>query len=831
MKNLLRKPVFIFTLLCLMGSIGILNAQDYKVTALWLFDEQIGIYPSSVLEDNSESNIPLVLGLGGKIAKGKFGNALDIEKHPRILLPKGEEEFGLVPMEVEDGRTVQPLTWHNANYAAFMTNGEKHLRKEIGFKKPTETKLNLGHFDWTVEFWFNPMRKTKKDGVVFEIGTGPRGENNKITSLSLNKEQTKFFLYNQSADSKTTITTNLKSNEWNHVAFVYSKKNESIKHYINGKLVSSTNSVKIKSLEIGDEDYLSIGRNGTWGNALQGKIDEMRFSEGIVYNAKFETPGSFAPAKKQEHLTKGLPLLFEGKTNQVIQLNNRKHLFIDDAMLEEQHDVEFVVNPPRKEEVVLTGFEGPFRKHLTLVEDEEGKIRLYNSTYNDYLHVLISEDGIKFTKPDLGTEYLGEKNFVILEPVGGLGNPFIDPNGTGDEKWKYITGYHSRGTYLYTSPDGFTWKRQKTALIPFRNGTQSCTFYDDQRQKYVSYHRTGIHHTPGLATERASVRTESEDLFKPIEYAPLSQQDYINIDKKERIRPNIPWWLDNGPLTPGDWGREFPVHFHPDIEDPVGTDLYITKAIKYPWAPDTYFAFPIVYFHYYNDGPITRHELENPERERGSGPIETQIAVSRNGMDWDRMYRPAYVGIGEHGGLDMKTAYIAQGMIKRGNEIWQYYFGEPHYHSAHKKMDEKRAVFRLVQRMDGFVSIDSPYEKEGYITTKPFVFKGNILELNIDTDAAGYAQVGFIDEDGNDIPGFGLDDCIYINGDFINTEVEWMKNRHEVERISSHNEEVGETLSHLVKTSTDVSELEGKTVRLVFRMRGSKLYAMKFSTK
>ncbi len=419
----------------------------------------------------------------------------------------------------------------------------------------------------------------------------------------------------------------------------------------------------ISKLPVGDEDYMSIGRSGMGEKPLQGKIDELRFSTGIIYTDNYRVPNSFRSAEKKEKLVKGPELLFD-QVELPVNLGTRKHLFIDDVLLEKTQNVEFVVNPPRKEEVILTNIKGPFRKHLTIVDDEDGKIRIYNSAQNDFLQVHISDDGIHFTAPDLGREYRGKKNFCILEPVGGLGNPFIDPNGVGDTKWKYITGYHSRGTYLYTSPDGFNWKRMKTALIPFRNGTQSCTFYDDQRQMYVSYHRTGIHHTPGLATERASVRTQTNDLFTPITYTPLSQKDYLELDKTKRIRQPLPWWLDNGPLTPGDWGLEFPVEFQPDPADPKGTDLYITKAIKYPWAPDTYFAFPIVYFHYYQDGPVTRQELENPKRERGSGPIETQIAVSRNGLDWKRMYRPAYVGIGDHGGLDMKTAYIGQGMVK-----------------------------------------------------------------------------------------------------------------------------------------------------------------------
>jgi hypothetical protein len=384
--------------------------------------------------------------------------------------------------------------------------------------------------------------------------------------------------------------------------------------------------------------------------------------------------------------------------------------------------------------------------------------------------------------------------------------------------------------YLYTSPDGWSWTRQKTALIPFRSGTQSCTFYDDQRQVYVSTHRTGIFHTPGGATQRSTVVTQTNNLFTPILFDPLSPEDSRKLGEKYRIREPQPWWLDNGPLTPGDFGLEFPHTFDPEEGDPVGTDIYITKAHKYEYAPDTYLAFPIVYFHYEMDGPINRQILIDPARERGAGPIETQIAVSRDGLNWKRYYQPAYVAPGMHVGIDIKTAYIAHGMVKRGNEIWQYYFGEPHYHSPWKKYDDKRAVFRLVQRLDGFISIDSPYEKEAYVTTKPFIFEGNRLILNIDTRAAGYTQVGFLDENGDPIEGYSVDDCIYINGDFIEEEVEWILNRDEFTDVAIGEGESPELLKKVI-TTKDVSSLQGKVVQLVFKMRNTKLYSMQFVSK
>ena len=812
-----------------------------QTIALWLFDEQIGIYPSSVLNDNGPNDYPLVVGPGGQIVPGKFGNALEPSEQPPIVIPEGKMLFGLQKMSIPDGRTVEPMTWFNANFCALMTSGEKHLRKEVGFVHPTTTNLNLGSFDWTVEFWFMATRKTDTDGVVFEIGQGPRGENEIVTRLLLNTDQKSFTLFNKPRQTSLLIPTNFetpspKYEKWCHLAFVYSAKEKQLRHYVNGKLQKLPPKCELKVLDFSEEDYMSIGRDGLWKRPLPGRMDELKFSEGTIYQSNFIPPQSFSKfydgTYEHEPLVKGEPLLFAKNEKQrlPLELGNRKHLFIDDALVEKMQNVEFVVNPPKLAERVIDEIEGSYRKHLTLVEDEDGLIRLYNSVQNDYLQVMTSRDGVSWESPDLGRgEFKGHKNIVIPEPVGGLGNPFIDPNGTAETKWKYITGYHNRGIFLYTSPDGWNWTRQKTYVLPFRAGTQSCTFYDEQRQLYVGYHRTGFAQTPGGVTQRESVLIEVNDLFQPWEFTPVSQQETWEAAKKKRLRQPQPWYLDNGALTPGGFSLEFPIKFAPiDSLDPVGTDIYITKAQKYPWAPDTYMAFPIVYFHYEADGPITRQILMDPRRERGSGPLETQIEVSRDGVNWKRYPRPAYIGIGRHEGRDVKTAYIAHGMVRRGDEIWQYYFGEPYYHSAWVKDESGRGVYRVVQRLDGFISADTPYEKDGIIITKPLVFKGNRLVLNIDTEATGYAQVGFIDQLGKPIKRFSVDDCVYINGDFIQIEVEWMKNRSMFSGTKGKTEE--ELLDEMknLEISKDVSVLQGRTVQLVFRMRGAKLYSMQF---
>ena len=855
------------------------DAADTTTTALWLFDEPAGLYPSHTLDDMSDNDMVLTLGLGGQVVPGRYGNALLLAPlDPPLEVPPAEEkpgEFGLARLPVPEGRTVEPLSWFTAHYAALMTSGENHLRKQVGFKNPTNSALNLGDFDWTVEFWHSPGgapgdAPAEAEAVVFEIGTGPRGENDIVTRLTWSADRSRFVLVNQPSGAAIEIPTAAPAPaqvapadaasagaapaaDWRHYAFTYDAATNQLTHYVDGTAQPQPEpqpqqpAAALQALPAGDEAYFILASDGLFTRPLTGLLDEFRVSRGLVYTAdlapdagggagapSFEAPATFATAPEPLALTQGPPLLFASDFTQdstgdstnastgdstnspaaastadsspaPLNLGTRKHLFIDGAILASSGDTRFVVNPPKRAERVIDNIKGTFRKHLTVIEDDAGVIRIYNSVEEDHLAVYTSTDGVHFDRPDQGRgEINGHRNIVIPDMVGGLGSPFRDPHGPPEEHWKYLTDYQRRGLYLYTSPDGYDWTRRRNIILPFRSGTQSSTFYDDQRQVYVAFHRSGIFHTPGGATQRSSVVTEHEDLRTTQPFVPLTQQEYLDLRGEYPLRDPLPWWVDNGPLTPGGFGMEYPHLFDPIAEDPAGVDFYLTKAIKYPHAPDTYLAFPVGYFHYYGDGPEARTVLGLEERGLGSGPLESQVAVSRNGLDWKRHPEPAYVGIGRHQGRDVVTAYIAQGMVRRGEELWQYYFGETHYHSPHTEDPDGRGVYRLVQRLDGFISLDSPYGHETTAITRPLTFTGNRLELNVDTDAVGYLQVGFLDERGREIDGYTVDDCVYVNGDFIAKEVDWLE------------------------AGADLSPLVGRTVQVVFRMRGAKLYAMQF---
>lgn len=795
----------------------ITTAVQAETVALWTFDEQLGIYPSCVLEDMSPNDHPLVLGQGGQIVEGKFGGA---------LAPKSPEPLPDAPFIRQSDIAARlasanasrkhksshpnagPMTFSNAVFCALMTRGDTHQRKEVEFASPTQTKLNLGDADWTVEFWFLPNSEGRAEGVVLEIGSGPHGEDCPLTRLSLSADRKAFVLENTPSATRLIIPTSAaalagRDSPWRHLAFVYDVASGQLQHYVDGKQQSLPPKCALKPLPLGDEDYLSLGRDGLWERPLPGRIDELRISDKQVYQDQFSPPESLSPLSQlppAPPLTAGPPLLFadESSADEVVSLGDRKHLFIDDALVADMENVTFAVNPPRFAEKVIDNIRG----HLIVNESDDGEVRIYCTGPESSLAVMTSRDGVYFTEPDLGREYRGARNVVIEDPVG-LGTMFVDPNAPPEERIKYLSSIRGRGYFIYSSPDGYNFKRTEWSVFPFRGASQSIVYYDDQRQKYVAFHRTDMPRSVGNKTERAFVRAESDDVLRPWPLKPVSTEEFIAIGRQRRLGQKIPYYFDNGPLTPPGFGAEYPVAFanQPDL-DPIGTDIYVPKNLKYAWAPDTYLAFPLMYFHYHGDGPETRQRLGDEQLNLGSGPLETQIAVSRDGLNWKRYPRPPYIKIGRHEGFDIHKNYIAHGMVRRGDEIWQYYYGSEQYHSPWSK-EGREAVFRVVQRLDGFISADTPYTG-GTLTTRPLTFDGNRLVLNIDTGATGYVQVGLLDENGELFPGYGLDDCIYVNGDFIGKEVEW------------------------IDTGSDLSKLAGKVVQVVFRLRGTKLYSMQF---
>jgi len=122
--------------------------------------------------------------------------------------------------------------------------------------------------------------------------------------------------------------------------------------------------------------------------------------------------------------------------------------------------------------------------------------------------------------------------------------------------------------------------------------------------------------------------------------------------------------------------------------------------------------------------------------------------------------------------------YLGQGLIRVGDELWQYYGGSPLPHNYKGGLDtltkpgNSITYSRVVSRLDGFVSVEAA-TGTGSFLTPPLIYRGDVLRLNAKVDCRGFVKVGLLDENGVPIKGRSVEDCLPVTGNHIDTIVEW----------------------------------------------------------
>ncbi|QEL17631.1 hypothetical protein [Limnoglobus roseus] len=458
-----------------------------------------------------------------------------------------------------------------------------------------------------------------------------------------------------------------------------------------------------------------------------------------------------------------------------IDVGGRKQLFVDDKFLAARHRVDLRVNPPQKLGPLKDADGKPFRGHVARVIDDGGTARLYLGHKN--VEVLESADGRTFRRT-------GRKL-----PGGLFPTPFLDPHDP-DPARRYKL-FHlefddpfdpaKHGVYASTSADGVTFTKAGRVL-PYFPDNPTIAHWDGRRDKYVVYTRAFDY---GSENQRRVGRIEADDLLKPWPYAKADDR---------RPFPSI---------------ATLPVVYSADREDDPHSDVYYSAAGPYPWADGVHLMFPAHFRHF----SPNRHAFvvpPAPGRWEDFGPLEVQLAVSRDGVAWTRPERTAYIPPGLADEWDRWYAVAAPGFVRRGNYVYQYYYSSGRLHDSAvlrpeyaKAAEAEGGVGVVRQRLDGYVSADADH-RGGWLTTPPVVFQGTRLRLNVDTGSAGTAFVELQDAGGTPVPGFALSDCEEIGGNFVDQRVYW-------------------------KGTADVSALAGKPVRIHVRMKRAKLYAFQFT--
>ena len=137
--------------------------------------------------------------------------------------------------------------------------------------------------------------------------------------------------------------------------------------------------------------------------------------------------------------------------------------------------------------------------------------------------------------------------------------------------------------------------------------------------------------------------------------------------------------------------------------------------------------------------------------------------------------------------------YPAYGLVDNGDETYSMYTIDYHRSGKYPKPLNRYRI-----RKDGFACYMAG-GKEEVLVTKPLVFEGDVLSLNLATSAYGHVFVDVLDAEGNVLSGKSFE----VFGDTLDRRV-------------------------IFADGSDFSRFSGKPVRLRFEMRDAKLYAMKF---
>jgi hypothetical protein len=481
-------------------------------------------------------------------------------------------------------------------------------------------------------------------------------------------------------------------------------------------------------------------------------------------------------------------------------LGGNKHLFIDDWLTSESKDVSLTVNPPQRMGAALIAEKPWERGGLTSYANVlwDPQLREYRMYYVPIaikpqtrwcLALATSKDGIQWEKPDLGVVDRdgSKKNNIVIEQQRE-GTVIIDPNAPPERRYAYLTT-DGDGAWLFTSPDGVRFQKKPEPLSKHHSDSQLSTFWDDQRKKYVHCFKV--------------YQGEKDQWYK---------DPQIKLGKNIQSQSQSePFGRSTGRIETATmdetWNQPFLVILARDNQDPPGMDLYTNSCQKYALAPDVYVAFPTPYYHYNHP---SRKYLNDPALKLGGksndGTLDTQLAISRDGVAWTRLRTP-YVPMHREEGLDIKVNMVFPGLLYHDDRIDHFYAGYAFTHGDTTGRDrfEGKALggyYRVSQRVDGFMSADFAYGG-GRLVTRPFTFDGSRLRLNVNTSASGEGRVALLDAAGKAIDGFAIDDCHFVNGDYPGAIVQWNK-------------------------GADVSALAGKPIRLAFEMRGTKLYSFQF---
>jgi hypothetical protein len=407
-----------------------------------------------------------------------------------------------------------------------------------------------------------------------------------------------------------------------------------------------------------------------------------------------------------------------------------KWLFFDYQELEVVRGFTRRLNPPQKHPgnpFFVADFpwqRGDMQLYGSVIRASDGVFRAWYQAHTRserrLLHYAESDDGIRWRHPTFDVvEEGGERTSGVF--LHSHGSAVLYDPADAREEWRYklVTGAPPSGCISgFHSADGIHWVAVSRGPIIPSNPDCPIGFCRAVDGRYVIYHRI-------WGYGRRVFRSESWDFLH--------------------------------------WSSEPRLVLEPDAQDDPQMQFYGLGAVPYG---------------HYEVGTLWTYRTDAGDRNvhKMFGAQETELAYARSGYAWHRAAQNVpFIPRGAGDAWDHANLHCGSSPVFLAEEIRYYFAGTQGRHGSGgwKDIPQPAGLGMATLRPDGFVSLTAG-EGPGELVTAAFKLPHTRMLVNATIEPGGWVRAGLITmEEGEPVPGFGLDDCAPLTGDSTTHEVQW----------------------------------------------------------
>ena len=427
----------------------------------------------------------------------------------------------------------------------------------------------------------------------------------------------------------------------------------------------------------------------------------------------------------------------------VISIGKHRQLFVDDFLIAEADNITRRLCPVMKSpQNPILRPDRPWEGRTTvpqgtvIYDDQERIYKMWYTTdiqsKGKGLAYAVSKDGLHWDKPEMDIVLKDNARTNLVIPAlrfGYMYQPYfvVKDLAESDPRRRYKLAFLSiqrnvtehetathpgtrRGLGIAFSPDGLRWTKARDFASDDIIDISHIMVDPYQGNEFVIYGRT-------------------------LKILPMIRKAWGHYDWFEKVY--------NGRAVIRSVSVDFlewaPAEFimGPDLKDPPSTQIYSMNVFPYEG----------IYL-----GLVQRY-ISKP----GIGTLDIQLAVSRDGLHFERPFREPFFPLGEIGTWDRFMLHSMSGPpLVRKNELHFYYGGRNSRHRPTKVADaadppEGNIGLATILR-DRFVAVEASFDG-GMLTTKPLRFEGSTLRVNCNT-SFGKLCIRILDRDGIRIDGY-----------------------------------------------------------------------------